>query len=113
MSFVGPDLPTQEISTGFTEELVQVEAKREGEIREAQRISRVMKDLVDVDKLPLINSREVLLQAGSFSGRVAINHEAKMRDGINRYNNYVNNFNNGMRDYLSIFEVPTSSQPIL
>ena len=108
MSFVGPDLPTQEITTGFPQDLVRLEAQREGEIREAQRITRIMKDLVDADKIPLVKSRDVLLQSEAFQGRVEINHEAKMRDGENRYNNYVNDYNNDMIRYLSIFEVPTT-----
>ena len=110
MDFIGPDLPTQESSTGFPQEIVLAKETREGEIREAQRITRIMKDLVDADKIPLTSSREVLLQSEAFQGRLQINNEARMRNGIERYNNYINDYNNDMRRYLSIFDVPTTTQ---
>jgi len=108
MSF-GPVYGDPDASTGFPDFLLKDEAQRKGEIREAQKITRILKDMVDADKMPLADPDQQALYAQSTSDAVRLQQMREMDDENKRYNNYIEEFNNGIIANLRKFEAPLAS----
>jgi hypothetical protein len=106
MSIIGPTFPT---ATEFPQELIQKEAQRVGEIREAQKITRILRDIVDPDSIPLTDVNRVQLQSIKKANRDAENNISTMKSNDQRYNAYVARFKKDMDDFMRPFNAPLTN----